>query len=139
MPFSFFFLFSFFCFLGLHLQPMEVPRLEVELELQLPAYTTATAIPDLIHVCDIHHRSWQCQILNQLRKARDCTCVLMDISQIHFYCTHNENSHYNFYIRSPIGVNLSTLLKIKLCFILKHAEQEAFTSYPWALWFLENG
>ena len=27
----------FFCFLGLHRQHMEVPRLEVELELQLPA------------------------------------------------------------------------------------------------------
>ena len=30
------------CFLGLHLQHMEVPRLGVESELQLPAYTTAT-------------------------------------------------------------------------------------------------
>ena len=32
-----------FCFfLGLHLQHMEVPRLGVESELQLPAYATAT-------------------------------------------------------------------------------------------------
>ena len=31
---------------------MEVPRLGVELELQLPAYTTATATRDLSHVCD---------------------------------------------------------------------------------------
>jgi len=31
-------------FLGLH---MEVPRLGVESELQLPVYTTATATPDL--------------------------------------------------------------------------------------------
>ena len=30
-----------FCFLGLHLRHMEVPRLGVELELHLPAYTTA--------------------------------------------------------------------------------------------------
>ena len=30
-------------FLGPHLQHMEVPRLGVKLELQLPAYTTATA------------------------------------------------------------------------------------------------
>ena len=36
----------FFCFLGLHLQHMEVPRLGVKLELQLPAYTTATAMQD---------------------------------------------------------------------------------------------
>ena len=34
--------FSLF-FLGPHLQHMEVPRLGLELELQLPAYTTATA------------------------------------------------------------------------------------------------
>ena len=33
----------FVSFLGLHLWHMEVPRLGVTLELQLPAYTTATA------------------------------------------------------------------------------------------------
>ena len=42
---SFFFL--FFCFLGPHMWHMEVPRIGVELELQLPAYTTATAMRDL--------------------------------------------------------------------------------------------
>ena len=40
---------SFF-FLGPHLQHKEVPRLGVESELQLPAYTTATATPDLSHI-----------------------------------------------------------------------------------------
>ena len=57
------------CFLGLHLQHMEVPRLGVQSELQLPAYTTATAMPDLSLVCDLHHSSWQCWILNPLSKA----------------------------------------------------------------------
>ena len=33
----------FFGFLGSYLRHMEVPRLGVKLELQLPAYTTATA------------------------------------------------------------------------------------------------
>ena len=33
---------------------MEVPRLGVELELQLPTYATATAISDLSHICDLH-------------------------------------------------------------------------------------
>ena len=33
-------------FLGLHQRHMEVPALGVELELQLLAYTTATAMPD---------------------------------------------------------------------------------------------
>ena len=42
---SCFFLFVFlFCFLGLHLWHMEVPRLGTESELQLQAYATATAM-----------------------------------------------------------------------------------------------
>ena len=45
---------------------MEVPRLGVQLELQLPVYTTAPATPDLSHICDPHHSSWQCWILNLL-------------------------------------------------------------------------
>ena len=40
-------------FLGLHLRHMEVPRLGVELELQLPAYLTATATPDPNNVFDL--------------------------------------------------------------------------------------
>ena len=37
----------FFFFVWLHLQHMEVPRLGIELELQLLAYTTAAATQDL--------------------------------------------------------------------------------------------
>ena len=37
---------------------MEVPRLGVELEIQLPAYTTATATPDPSGVCELHQSSW---------------------------------------------------------------------------------
>ena len=33
-----------FCFLGPYLKHIEVPRIEVKSELQLPAYTTATAM-----------------------------------------------------------------------------------------------
>ena len=61
---------------------MEVPRLEVELELQLPAYTTATAMPDLSHICDLHHSSQQRQILNPRSRARNQIRILMDTSQI---------------------------------------------------------
>lgn len=39
-------LFLFWSFLGPHLRHTEVPKLGVESELQLPAYTTATAMPD---------------------------------------------------------------------------------------------
>ena len=63
---------------------MEVLRLGVELELQLPIYTTARALQDLSHICDLHHSSWQCQIINPLSEARDQTYILMDNSHIHF-------------------------------------------------------
>ena len=43
----------FFLFLWLHLLHMEVPRLGVESELQLSAFATATAMPDLSYVCDL--------------------------------------------------------------------------------------
>ena len=63
----------FSCFLGPHPQHMEVPRLGVESELQLPAYTTATATWDPNCICDLHHSSWKCRILNPQSDARDQT------------------------------------------------------------------
>ena len=63
-----FLLFFFFCFLGLHLQHMEVPRLGVESELPLPAYTIAIAMRDPSHIYDLHHSSGQHQMLNPLSK-----------------------------------------------------------------------
>ena len=60
-----------FVFLGPHPQHMEVPRLGVELEVQLPVYTSATAMPDLSRVCNLHCSSRQCQIPNPLSEARD--------------------------------------------------------------------
>ena len=50
-----FFFFFFFVFLGLHPQHMEIPRLGVKLELQLPGYTT-TATPDSSRICNIHQQ-----------------------------------------------------------------------------------
>ena len=63
----------FFFFLGPHLQHMEIPRLGVELELQLPAYNTATAMPDPSSICNLYCSSRQLQILNPLTEARDWT------------------------------------------------------------------
>ena len=50
---------------------MEVPRLGVELELQLLTYTTATAMQDPSRVCNLHRSLWQCKIFNPLMEARD--------------------------------------------------------------------
>ena len=83
-PLSLFLLF-FFSFLGPHPWHMKVSRLEVESEPQLPAYTTATATPDPSHICDLHHSSWQCQILNPLSEAGDGTHILVETSWV-CYC-----------------------------------------------------
>ena len=56
---------------------MEVPRLGVKTELQLPAYATATAMQDLSRLFDLHHSSGKRQILNPLSEARDRTHILM--------------------------------------------------------------
>jgi len=63
---------------------MEVPRLEVESELQLLAYATATATPDPSHVCDLYHSSQQHRILNPLSETRDGAGVLMDTSWVYY-------------------------------------------------------
>ena len=75
----FFFFWSICLFLGPHLQHMEVPRLGVD------SSYSCWPTPDLSHVCDLHHNSWECQIFNPLSKARDPTCILLDISQICFH------------------------------------------------------
>ena len=62
---------------------MEIPRLGIEPELQLPA--CATALPDLSHICDLHHSSWQCQLLNPLNEARGQTQILMDTGLVRFH------------------------------------------------------
>ena len=84
---------------------MEVPRLGVESELQLPVCSTATATWDPSHVCDLYHGSRQCQILNTLSRVKDQTLVLMDAS----WCvtlSHNGSSEEDtllLFISSQVG------------------------------------
>ena len=73
-------------FLGPWPQHIKVSRLGVQLELQLLAYTTATAMRDLSHVYNLYHSSRQCRILDPLSKARDGTHILIDTSWIGFFC-----------------------------------------------------
>ena len=61
---------------------MEVPRLGFGLELQLPAYTTATATLGPSCTCDLHHSSWQRWILNPLSEARERNHFVVDTSQV---------------------------------------------------------
>ena len=56
-----------------------------QLDLQLPAYTTATATRDPSCVCNLDHSSQQCRILDPLSKTRNPTCILTDTSQVHYH------------------------------------------------------
>ena len=74
-----------------HLQHMDIPRLGVNQNYScLPMLQLPTL--DQSHVCNPHHSSRQCGMLNPLSKARDWTCVLMDTSWVHYLLSHNENS-----------------------------------------------
>ena len=79
-------------FAGPQPRHMEVPRLGVESESNLLAYTTAAATPDLSHTCNLLHSSRQCRILNPPREARDRTCILMDTSWVPNLLSHSGNS-----------------------------------------------
>ena len=79
---------SFFFFVFFRAKPAAYGgyQARVQSELQLPAYTTATATwyPSLI--CNLHHSSQQCGILNPLSEARNQTHNFMVPSWIRFCC-----------------------------------------------------
>jgi len=78
---------DFFClFLGPHSHRMEVPRLGVELELQPPAYATATAIQDPSQVCELQNRWQQFGILNAQSETRDQTHTSWARTGSLFFC-----------------------------------------------------
>ena len=79
-----FFFFFFFTFRATFVA-YGCSQAKVKLELQLLAYTTATAMPDLSRVYKLHHSSQQCWIFNPLRKARDRTHILMVTSWVHYH------------------------------------------------------
>ena len=61
---------------------MQVPRLGLKSELQLLAYTTAAAMPDLSCICDLCCNLWPHQILNPLSEAKDGIHILMDTRRL---------------------------------------------------------
>ena len=85
-PLLLFIYFFIFVFLRPHPWHVEVPRLGVEPELQLPAYTTTST-----------SSTRQRRILNPQSEARDQTCILMDPRWVHNLLSHNRNSpDYHF-------------------------------------------
>ena len=108
-----FFAFTF-CFLELNPRHMGVPRQGTELELQLPAYTTPTAMGDPSHVCDLHHSSWQHWIPDPLIKARDQTQILMDTSRIRFCCTTRGTPAHSWLQGTPFRQDLKVFCRLLL-------------------------
>ena len=86
---------------------MEVPRLEVKSELQLPAYTTVTAASDPSQICDLCRSSWERQILSILSEARDPTHLLVETSLVLNPLSHNRAPKDCF----KFQLNFKTFLK----------------------------
>ena len=75
---------------GLHLQHIEVSRLVVTSELQLPTTAIATAVLDLSCICDLLCCSlWQCRIHIPLSETRNWTYIFIDTSQVLNPLSHN--------------------------------------------------
>ena len=114
-----FFLF-FFCFLRPHMWHMEVPRLEVKSELQLPAYTTANSNAG----SELHLQptsSQQRWIPNPLIEVRDQTCNFMVLGQNRFRCsTTGTPTDFFFYYAAAFFFLFD---KYRVC-------QAAFTACP---------
>ena len=86
-------------FLRPHQRHMEVPRLDIESELQLPAYGTATAMPGSSCIYDVYCSSLSSTgSFNALSKARDETCILMDTSRFYNPLSHSGNSRILLYM-----------------------------------------
>ena len=87
---------------------MEAARLGVKSELQLPAYTAATATWDPNQVCELQHTSQQGWVPDPLDETRDQTCTLMDASRICFCCftIGTPNSQFLLGIEHMPGIPL---------------------------------
>ena len=98
------YLFLSFVLLGLHLQHTEVPQARDLIgAVAAEAIVTAIATSDPSQVCDLHHSSWQPQILNPLSEARDRTRNLIVPSRIRFCCaTMGTPPSIRLYIRALI-------------------------------------
>uniref|UniRef100_A0A4X1T6U6 4-aminobutyrate--2-oxoglutarate transaminase n=1 Tax=Sus scrofa TaxID=9823 RepID=A0A4X1T6U6_PIG len=80
---------------------MEVPRPGVQSELQLLACTTASATQNPSCICNLHHSSRPCGILNPQSEARGRTHILVDAPRVLNPLSHNRTSStVSFFINS---------------------------------------
>ena len=105
-------------FLGPYPWHMEVPELgsflgRGRIELQLPAYATATAMQDVSCICDLHQSLRQCWILNPMSEARDWTHIFIDISRVLNPLSHNGNSFTRIIFTRPQIVQSQSHPRVK--------------------------
>ena len=76
---------------------MEVPRLEVQSELEPLAYTRATAMQDPSQVCETYTMAYgNAGSLTPQSEARDRTLIFMDASWVCYPLSHDGNSLTTF-------------------------------------------
>ena len=108
---------------------MEVPRLGVQSELQLPAYTTARATPDPSCTCDLHHSSQQRRILNPLSEARNQTRNLLAPSHIQFHWLQELQMSFSHLPVSLLTIYSKTLEQ-KLNSLSWHSNSTLWSAFP---------
>ena len=86
---SFFFFFSFILFRAASVTPGSS---QASGWIQLPAYTTTTAMPDSSCICKLHGSFQQSDIFDSQSEARDRTDIFMGTSLIPNTLSHNRNS-----------------------------------------------
>ena len=125
----------FFFFLGLNLWHMEVPRLGDESELQLPAYTTATAKQDLSIVCNLQHSSWQHGILNPLQ-GQGLNPQPHGSWLDSFPLCHDGNSRFTLFFKLPFILWLLTRLNYiqDLWFYKMAMVKESYSYHLFVFW-----
>ena len=106
--FLFIYLFNLFSGLqGMQVQHMEVPRLGVESDCSCQPTPQPQATHNSRYICNLHHSSQQCRMLNPLRGARDGIRILMDASWVRFcWATTGTPELYTF--NWPTGYILLT-------------------------------
>ena len=88
----------YFTFFRAQVQHIEVPRLGVELELQLLAYPTATAMWDPSLISNLHHSLWNAGSLTHWARPGIKPASSWRLSQVRYCWGTTGTPHYSWYI-----------------------------------------
>ena len=123
----------FVFFKGPHVKCVEVPGPGVKSELQLLVYTTATAMQDPGHTCDLHHSSGQQQILNPTERCQGSNPHPRGYSSGLLPLSHNGSSvkvRLNCLVFIGEGVYFPPLLHLSSSLILRPSSPHSPSPWP---------